>query len=93
MAYYLTALPSELLLKIIHKASEDLVFTLLNVRGTCKTFREVLDCEVAYRSCSVEDLPNLVASPLEVTRHVDLLFIHHNPNVLFFRGLRTMFMG
>lgn len=41
----------------------------------------------------MEELPNLVAGPLEVAKFVDLLFTHLNPDVLFLRGIRTMFMG
>lgn len=92
MANYLIALPSELLLEIILKASEDSVFTLLNIQGTCKVLREALNYEVAYRSCCMEDLPNLVASPFEVTKFVDLLFTHRNFNFNFLMGIRTMFV-
>lgn len=106
MADYLTALLKELLLEIILKATaridahpyvldniKNSVFTLLNIRGTCKTLREASDCDVAYRSCRVEELPNLVAIPLEVAKFVDLLFIRRKPNVLFLRGICTMFVG
>ncbi|KAB1205853.1 hypothetical protein CJ030_MR7G027962 [Morella rubra] len=93
MAEYLIALPSELLLEIILKASEDLMFTLLNIRGTCKVLREVSECEVVYLSYYMEDLPNLVANPYEVAKFVDLFFIHCNLNVLFLRGISMMFVG
>lgn len=62
------------------------MFTLLNIRGTCKTLRKALDCDVVYRSCCMEELLDLVASLLEVAKFVDLLFIHCNPDVLFLEG-------
>lgn len=103
MVDYLTGLPRELLLEINIKAttniivdpyeSENLVFILLNIRGTCKSLREASDCGVAYRACQVEELLNLLASPLEVASFVDLLFIHCIPDILFLMGIRTMFMG
>lgn len=97
MADYLTALLRELLLEIILKASdkesEDSVFTLLNIRGTCKALHKASDCEVVYRSCRVEELPDLVANPFELAKFVDLLFIHRNLDVLFLRGICIMFVG
>ncbi|KAB1222990.1 hypothetical protein CJ030_MR2G020041 [Morella rubra] len=36
--------------------------------------------------------PDLVVSPLKVAKFLDLLIIHRNPDVLFLRGIRTMFI-
>ncbi|KAB1223043.1 hypothetical protein CJ030_MR2G022354 [Morella rubra] len=63
-----------------------MVFTLLNIRGTCNTLPQASDCRI-------EELPNLVASPLEVAKFMNLLFIHWKPDILFLRGIRTMFVG
>lgn len=41
----------------------------------------------------MEDIPNLVASPLKLAKFVDLLFIQCNPNVLFLREIHKMFLG
>lgn len=40
----------------------------------------------------MEELSNLVACPLEVAKFVNSLFVHHNLDVLFLRGIRTMFI-
>ncbi|KAB1227986.1 hypothetical protein CJ030_MR1G022973 [Morella rubra] len=106
MADYLTVLPKALLQEIIIKATaklawrdpyvlydlENTVQTLLSVRGTCKILRESSDFRDVYRACHVDELPDLVASSPEVARFVDSLFISRNLDVLFLRGIRTMFM-
>lgn len=40
----------------------------------------------------MEELPDLVVYPLEVATFVDLLFVHRNLDVLFLRGINTMFV-
>lgn len=66
--------------------------SLLSVRGTCKALREASDSGDVYRACRVEELPNLVACPFEVAKFMNFLFVHRNLDILFFRGIRTMFL-
>ncbi|KAB1213281.1 hypothetical protein CJ030_MR5G009624 [Morella rubra] len=104
MADYLTTLPKGLLQDIIIKATkripwrdpyvpqcpENMVNTLLSIHGMCKAFREASDYGVIYRSCHVEELPNLVVCPLEIAKFLNLLLVHRKLDVLFFRGILTM---
>ncbi|KAB1227985.1 hypothetical protein CJ030_MR1G022972 [Morella rubra] len=106
MTDYLTTLPKGLLQYIIIKATrrspwrdpyfldcpEIIVNTLLSVCGTCKVFSEASDCGDVYRACRVEELPDHVACPLKEAKFVHLLFVHCNLNVLFLRGICTMFV-
>lgn len=66
--------------------------TLLSVRGTCKALREASDSGDVYRACCVEELPNLVTCPFEVAKFMNFLFVHRNLDILFFRGISTMFL-
>lgn len=70
---------------------ENMVNTLMSICGTCKALCEASDCGDIYRGFRVEELPNLVACPLEVAKFVNLLFIYRNPDVLFLTGIRNMF--
>ncbi|KAB1219706.1 hypothetical protein CJ030_MR3G019159 [Morella rubra] len=83
MANYLIALLRELLLDIILKAItrtdlnpyvlddiENSLFTLLSICETCKTLCDALDCDITYRSCHIEEILDLVTSPLKVSKFV-----------------------
>ncbi|KAB1228107.1 hypothetical protein CJ030_MR4G013709 [Morella rubra] len=87
MADYLTVVPKKLLQEIIIKAtgrSDANPYVLDDHENTVFTLLNIT---------SVEELPNLVASPLEVAKFVDSLFTHCNPDVLFLIGIYTMFVG
>lgn len=104
MADYLTTLLKGLLRDIIIKATkripwrdpyvpqclENTVNTLLSIHGMCKALRKASDYGVVYRSCHVEELPNLVVCALEIAKILNLLLVHRKLDVLFFRGILTM---
>ncbi|KAB1213595.1 Protein ECERIFERUM 26 [Morella rubra] len=90
---HLTTLPNDLVVDIVLKATKELVFDLLNIRGVCRIQRELSSKLIVCQSCLVMELPDFSKSLDQVRRFVELLLRHNNTDIIFLIGVHTMFVG
>lgn len=90
---HLTTLPNDLVVDIVLKATKELVFDLLNIRGVCRVQCELSSKLIVCQSCPVMELPDFSKGLDQVRRFVELLLRHNNTDVIFLIEVHTMFVG